>query len=192
MTPDVSVLLPTHAPHPGRLARTLEGLRNQVWPADRWELLLIDNASPDTDYFGRLDLSWQPHSAVVREPVLGLTHARLAGIAAATGSILVFVDDDNVLAPDYLAQTVAAFADEPRLGAIGGKSLPEWEAPPADWVREFSSGLALRDLGDIEQTSGPLDRGSYPVFAPIGAGWLSGERPRQITCRPCIRVNGLR
>jgi glycosyltransferase involved in cell wall biosynthesis len=188
---DVSVLLPTHAPHPGRLARTLEGLRNQSWPAERWELVLIDNASPDAEFFTRLDLSWQSRSKIVREPTLGLTHARLAGIAAATGSILVFVDDDNVLAPDYLAETVAAFAEQPRLGAIGGKSLPEWETPPADWVREFSSSLALRDLGEVEQTSGPLDRGSYPVFAPLGAGMAlrreaaadyvkavhSGERP---------------
>jgi glycosyltransferase involved in cell wall biosynthesis len=170
MVLDVSVLLPTHSPHPGRLARTLEGLRNQSLPKDRWELLVVDNASPDADMFFRLDLSWQPRSTVVREPVLGLTHARLAGISAATGSILVFVDDDNVLAQDYLAETVAAFSVEARLGAIGGKSLPEWELPPADWVCEFNSGLALRDFGDMEQTTGPWDRTSYPIFAPVGAG----------------------
>lgn len=139
----VSVILPTHAPHPRRLARTLEGLRRQDWPTDCWELLLVDNASPEPAFLSSLDLSWQPQAQVIREPRLGLTYARLAGIATAGGSLLVFVDDDNVLAPDYLRQAVAAFTEQSSLGALGGKSLPEWEKLPAAWVHEFNSCLCF-------------------------------------------------
>jgi glycosyltransferase involved in cell wall biosynthesis len=107
---------------------------------------------------------------MLHEERLGLTYARLAGIAASRGEILVFVDDDNVLAPDYLAETGAIFERHARLGASGGKSLPEWEVPPAAWVTEFSPCLALRDLGDTVRIGGREDGQSYPAFAPLGAG----------------------
>ncbi len=85
------------------------------------------------------------------------------------------MDDDNVLAPDYLEQVVALFARQPRIGLAGGKSIPEFEHPPVDWACEFLALLALRDLGPTEQISTGLrpadsDRNSYPAFAPIGAG----------------------
>src|SRR5262249_8494301 len=93
---DVSVILPTHAPHAGRLARALAGLREQTLPRDRWELLIVDNASPDQGIFAAVDLHWHSNARIVREERLGLTHARVAGIRAASGDALVFVDDDNV------------------------------------------------------------------------------------------------
>ncbi len=170
MSCSVSVLLPTHAPHAGRLARTLEGLRRQTWPAASWELLLVDNASPDRAFFQRLDLRWQPRARVIREERLGLTYARLAGIRAAGGDFLVFVDDDNVLAPDYLAETASAFLRHPELGAIGGKSLPEWETTPAEWVQEFASCLAVRDLGETELLWCHGVKKGYPDCSPMGAG----------------------
>ena len=48
----------------------------------------------------------------------GLTYARLRGIKEASGDLLVFVDDDNVLDPDYL-ETVQRVAEEkPFLGVL--------------------------------------------------------------------------
>jgi glycosyltransferase involved in cell wall biosynthesis len=167
MNPTVSVVIPTHNPDPGRLARTLDGLRAQTLPADQWELILVDNGSP-VPVTGAAD--WHPAARVVREPRLGLTFARLAGVAAAAGPLLVFVDDDNVLARNYLERVVEVFARRPRLGALGGRSVPEWSVEPAPWVHEFAGALALRDLGDAElMADASADRG-YPTCAPIGAG----------------------
>jgi GT2 family glycosyltransferase len=168
MTPDLTVIVPTHAPHPGRLARTLTGLRSQTLPTSRWQLVVVDNRSPEPV---ALDLSWHPNAGVVREDRLGLTHARLAGGAAARAGLLVFVDDDNVLDPEYLTSAVGLFAEHPGLGAAGGKSLPEWEVPPAPWVSEFAGTLALRDLGDEPRLATPDVRG-YPACAPVGAGMI--------------------
>jgi len=166
MIPTVSVVIPTHAPHAGRLARTLAGLQAQSLPREQWELVIIDNRSPTPI---ALDLGWHPTARVVREERLGLTNARLAGGAATQGEVLVFVDDDNVLATNYLEAVANLFAGHPRLGAAGGKSLPEWETAPEGWVQEFAGTLALRDLGNEQQIVGPEATG-YPSCAPVGAG----------------------
>jgi hypothetical protein len=85
------------------------------------------------------------------------------------------VDDDNVLATDYLVQVLEAFRRLPKVGALGGKSLPEFSERPAEWQTEFLPLLALRDLGNAEQVSSGLksnaqEKNAYPSFAPIGAG----------------------
>ncbi len=168
----ISVIIPAHNPDPRRLARTVAGLRAQTLDPAAWELVLIDNGSRDPSVFTALDLSWHPHARVVCEAQLGLTAARLRGFAETTGDLLVLVDDDNVLAPDYLALVAAVFAADASLGAVGGRSLPEFESTPPAWTREFDGLLALRDPGDtparaIWTASNPRE---YPRCSPIGAG----------------------
>jgi glycosyltransferase involved in cell wall biosynthesis len=166
----LSVILPTHAPKPEILARTLEALQSQSLPRLEWELLLVDNASPQP--LAPTLTAWHPHGRVVREENLGLTHARLRGIVEAAGEVLVWVDDDNVLEPTYLDRVVAEFRVRPRLGAAGGKSLPEYVEPPAPWYTPNLAPLGCRDLGKETRVSRWDDDGSrgYPEFAPIGAG----------------------
>lgn len=172
MTLTFSVIVPTHAPHIGRLLRTLQGLREQTLPRDRWELLLIDNASPDPLALAALDLSWHPAARVVREEQLGLTAARLAGFRAAAGDTFVLVDDDNVLDSEYLRVAADLLGANPGLGVLGGKVVPEWEAPPPSWIGEFASCLALRDYGDKEKVFQPRGSPAYPEYAPVGAGMV--------------------
>jgi glycosyltransferase involved in cell wall biosynthesis len=103
-----------------------------------WEVIVVDNASntfPGPEFFG--EHSRRSDVSIQREPRLGLTSARKCGFRAARGEVVVLVDDDNVLAPDYLSKVRALFAAHPKIGAIGGKSLPEFEAAPPEWAREF-------------------------------------------------------
>lgn len=165
--PRLSVIICAHNPHAGRLALTLAGLRAQTLPSDQWELLLVDNASVPP-----LTLPDLPQARIVREAQPGLTFARRRGLRETDAEFCVFVDDDNVLAPGYLADVLAIFAAHPDVGAIGGKSLPVFEVEPAPWAREFFPLLALRDLGNGVQLS-PVTAPTppaYPSFAPIGAG----------------------
>lgn len=171
----LSVVLPTHNPHPGRLRRTLSGLRDQNLPAELWETVLVNNASTDFPDAAFLADCAPTNFFVVEEPQLGLTAARRRGFAEAQGDVCVLVDDDNVLAPDYLAETLRLFAAHPHVGAMGGKSVPEFAVEPPPWVREFCGLLALRDLSDAPLISngfrpvGATDN-HYPAFSPIGAG----------------------
>ncbi len=166
----VSVILPTHNPDAGRLRRTLAGLAQQTLPASEWELLLIDNASSPA-----VDVALPPNGRIAREPQVGLTWARRRGFNEAAADVAILVDDDNVLAPDYLAAALSAFERLPPVGLLGGRSLPEFETAPPEWTREFHPLLAVRDLGAEPRISKGLRpagsaRNEYPLYAPIGAG----------------------
>ncbi len=174
MNPIVSVVIPTHNANQIRLQRTLDGLKSQILPNNNWELIIIDNSTPDPQYINSFDLSWHNSSKIIIEKQLGLTRARVAGIRASQGNYIVFVDDDNVLEPNYLENVVSIFNDYPDLGAIAGKSLPEFEVKPEIWVKDFWICLALRDLGEEVQiyfySQSPNRQKQHPLFAPIGAG----------------------
>jgi glycosyltransferase involved in cell wall biosynthesis len=129
----VSAIICTHNPREEFLNRVLAALRAQTLPMADWELLLIDNASQDP-LSCRFDLSWHPHARHVREDELGLTPARLRGIREAVADVLVFVDDDTILAPDYLEKALDVGAQWPFVGAWGGSCLPEYQVPLPSWV----------------------------------------------------------
>ncbi|HWA10691.1 MAG TPA: glycosyltransferase [Opitutaceae bacterium] len=168
----LSVIIPTRNPHPGRLQRTLAGLAAQSLDPGAFEVILIDNGS--TPPVTSAALAAHPATRIVREEQPGLTAARRAGFRESRGEVLVLVDDDNVLAPDYLAIVERGFAADPELGALGGRVTPDFEQPPEPWVMEFYGLLALRDHGALPLRAawhrGAKER-SYPPFAPIGAGF---------------------
>lgn len=112
---------------------------------DRWELLLVDNASAQP-LAEAWDLSWHPAARHIREDELGLAPARLRGIAEAKGELLVFVDDDNVLAPSYLAEALRIGQEWPVLGAWGGSIIPEFEIEPPDHLRKYLRAISMVEV----------------------------------------------
>jgi glycosyltransferase involved in cell wall biosynthesis len=162
---DVSVILPTYNPNISRLNQALAGLQQQTLNLNQWELIVIDNNSSIPV---NVDLSWHPNHKIVKEQKPGLTNARLEGFQRASGPFIVMVDDDNILDNDYLKNVLSIFKSNPKLGAIGGKSIPLFENTPPGWLKEFYSNLALRDLGEEVLLS--TWENVYPPTAPIGAG----------------------
>src|SRR5688572_4101532 len=136
MTTEISVITCSHNPRPDYLERVLDALRKQTLDKSRWEFLLIDNSSQDS-LEARVDLSWHSNARHIREGKLGLTHARLRGIREASGDLLVFVDDDNILDDDYLDEALRVAEEWPRLGAWGGQTRPGFEENPPDWTRPY-------------------------------------------------------
>jgi glycosyltransferase involved in cell wall biosynthesis len=168
-TPNLSVVICTHNPRADYLARTLASLRAQTLPAAQWELVIVDNASRDP-VAARVDLGWQPRSAVHVEPVPGLTVARLRGIAAASAPLIVFVDDDNALAPDYLAQAAELAAAWPQLGVFGcGAYTPEWEEAPAPELKPLLAYLAVHRAAGDRWSNQPGDWAAIPAGAGLCA-----------------------
>ncbi len=141
----ISTIVCTHNPRADYLARVLDALRKQSLAFSEWELLLIDNASSEV-LANNFDLSWHPASRHVREDELGLAPARLRGIAEAKADVIVFVDDDNLLATKYLEMALEISENFKWLGAWGaGKIAGEFERPPADWQQKYLTFMAVRE-----------------------------------------------
>lgn len=160
----LSVVICTHNPHPVFLQRTLDALRQQDLPRERWELLLIDNASPEP-LQPRYDLSWHPRHRHIREDELGIAAARIRGMREARTDLILYVDDDNLLAPDYARRGLAIAETEPGLGCFGGQLLPEFEEEPPAWTRQWWSYLAIRPLARDLRTASPSDYDAIPPTA---------------------------
>jgi FkbM family methyltransferase len=163
----VSVVICTRNPVMSILNRTLDPLEKQTLAPDRFELIIVDNNSTppltEAGLRGGRTLKFK----LISEPTDGLSHARCAGIAAASGELFVFVDDDNFLAPDYLAKAVEIAQAEPRIGLFGGISEVELESPIAKWKRPVLPYLGIRDHGPR-----PITRYAdhWGEWEPIGAG----------------------
>jgi glycosyltransferase involved in cell wall biosynthesis len=164
--PIVSVILCTRNPRAGVFAGVLSALATQTLPHDRWEAIVVDNGSEppvaipaDVKQPGRL---W-----VVGEPTPGLTAARLRGLREARGDLVVFVDDDNLLDADYLAEAVRLADAWPHVGVFGGRISPEFEADPPEWLEPFYSHLALTTFDRDEWSNLGDDRGVIPCGAGL-------------------------
>src|SRR6267143_1882175 len=133
---DISVVLSSYNPRMDYLSRVLQALREQTLPADRWEFIVVDNASkPPLE--GRLDLSGLPAARIVVELKQGLSHARRRGFQDARADLIINLDDDNVLDRDYLERTVGLAAQYPFIGAFGSQIRAEFEQPPAWPASEY-------------------------------------------------------
>jgi glycosyltransferase involved in cell wall biosynthesis len=169
----LSVIICCHNSRTDYLARVLASLKAQTFSTDGWELLVVDNAS-ESVVAASHDTSWHPNARHVREEKLGLTCARLRGITESSAGVLVFVDDDNVLAADYLATAVRLLQNHPWLGAIGGQTIPEYEVPPPEWLGRYERLLAIRRLKSARWSNAVDDWESQP--------WGAGMVVRRSVC----------
>lgn len=165
MTVNISVITCSHNPRADYLARVFEGLQAQTIDPTRWEFILIDSASSDP-LASRIDLTWHPRARCVREDELGLTRARLRGIAESTGELLLFVDDDNVLDPDFFEQVVHIARERPDIGAWSGATRPGFDSPAPAWTRRHWGNLVIRDVPRDMWSNLPM----LPDTMPCGAG----------------------
>jgi len=166
----ISVIIPTFNPHPGLFRETIDGLLAQSLSPDQWECLVVDNNSMmPIQLPADVGSTWR----VVSEKKPGLSWARKKGIEEARNHILVFVDDDNVLNPEYLRNAVAFMHSHPMVGILGGRNLARYEADPPPWFSEGCAPLGCQDFGSEIVVSSWSESGrSYPPTAPVGAGMV--------------------
>ena len=98
----------------------LEGARGPggVPRPDGIDVIVVDDGSTD----GTAEVAGAFPCRVIRQPQQGKAEALNAGIAVATGDVVVVLDADTVLAPDFLRRIAPHFAD-PTVGAVAGKTV---------------------------------------------------------------------
>jgi glycosyltransferase involved in cell wall biosynthesis len=130
------------------------------------EVLIIDNGSTDETSEvceqvakGHSQLCWR----YFYDDMPGLLTGRHRGAKEAQGEILAYLDDDVLLGPTWLEALEDAFGD-PRVGLVGGPSLPHYEVDPPPWLGklwwDFDGGrtcgsLSLIDLGKVRKFTDP-------------------------------------
>jgi GT2 family glycosyltransferase len=120
--PSASVIVCTRY-RPERLAGCLDALQGQDYPG--YEVIVVDNA-PENDDVERLVAARSGRVPVryVAEPRPGLSWARNAGLAAARGGIVAFLDDDELPDRYWLAEMARGFTVAPQVAGVSGTVLP--------------------------------------------------------------------
>lgn len=184
---DFSVIICTHNPKRNNLFRALEALQNQSFDKQNWEVVLVDNASLipiSIDDFKNFDFRVN----LVREEELGLTKARLRGIKESNASMLVFVDDDNVLQHDYLLNAKMLFDKLPDLGAAGGNSIGEFEVSPPDCLKPYLEMIAVRNIG-AEVIGNLYDWDNTPAGAGLIIRKNIADKYAELVVNDSVRVS---
>ena len=148
--PFISVIIPTYN-RSALLQQTVDTFVSQTYPADRWELILVDNNSiDDTSRVIERLAAADARIRALSEPRRGAHFARNMGALAARGSVLYFTDDDMLADQALLERIVEGFDADSEVASVTGKVLPRWDTEPPVWVLEHCRNalLSLNDLGE--------------------------------------------
>lgn len=157
-----SVIIPTYN-RCESLARALDSLAAVQTSKEEFEVIVVDNASQDrTREVVESARSLGLNLRYVFEPHLAFTRARHTGADAASGDVLLYIDDDVTVTPGWLTAVMNTFAEDERIGVVGGPILPIFEVEPPDWVQNtpgLFNALSLWDKGErrreVKSVPGP-------------------------------------
>jgi GT2 family glycosyltransferase len=174
MRPLVSVVVPTCG-RPDLLQRCLDALEAQTLPAERFEIIVVDDT----------------HSRS------GPATARNKGWRRATSDLVAFTDDDTVPDPRWLERGIAAFT--PGIDAVCGRVVMPIPAMPTDYERN-ESGLeraefvtancfvrkhALEHIGGFDETFRmPWREDSDLQFRLLEAGYTIARAEDAVVVHP--------
>ena len=192
-TTAVSAVICTHN-GADRLPHAVASLCKQDYAAQRYEIIVVDNAS--TDDTKRVVGELANESAIkvryIYEPKLGLANARNTGVQAAAGDIVALIDDDAVADARWLSALMDIYREHGP-ACVGGPVVAQWPRSPPAWLaKELHLYLTIVDMGDsvrelfgLEYPAGTnisfkkaavLEVGGFdPRFGRKGSLLLSGE-----------------
>ena len=148
--PAVTVVVPTR----NRRAFLEEAVASVLAQGqESWELVVVDDASEDDTWAWLRGLSDERVRSLRLECLSERSVARNRGLAEVRSEFVLFLDDDDRLLPDALAQLVAAVAEHPdAVAAVGAR-------------RRFGPGDSGVRIGH------PQRRSKRVVWPELLAGW---------------------
>jgi glycosyltransferase involved in cell wall biosynthesis len=162
-TPTFSVIVPAFNAEQ-RIAEVMRSVLDQT--RRDLELIVVDDGSTDgTAALADGIAADDPRARVIRQPNAGTVAARNAGIDAAAGRLLSFLDDDDLWLPAYLETVAPCFEADERVGLVLGDA----------WVLDTATGRVGR--------LSALQRFAYPIRR------LDPAPPPAVTEIALLRVN---
>ena len=153
-----------------RLPEVLDCLQSQVG-TDRfnWEIIIVDNNS--TDNTAKLVQAYQAiwsypfPLCYTLENQQGAGFARKHAVSKARGKLIGFLDDDNLPAPDWVANAYTFGQANPHIGAYGSQIHGQFEVTPPQEFKRILPFLAI-----VERGSAPLQYHPAKRVLPPSAG----------------------
>lgn len=148
--PTISVVMPAYNSQ-AYLSRAIESVLSQRYPADRVEIVIVDDGSrDDTPLIAEGYAERHSRVLALRQANAGPAAARNRAIAASGGELVAFLDSDDSWEPTKLARQAALYRAEPELGLIhcGCRFVDAVGHPVEGWVRRPRAlqGDALLDF----------------------------------------------
>ena len=141
----ISVVIPTHDRH-RLLGEAIASVESQSHK--EWELIVVDDASTPDVVLHERDSSGANMVRLLRNPeALGPSGARSAGMQVATGDVVMFLDDDDLLANNALESVAKAFGGREDLDCLFINVDPFGEE--AEGTRENQAKALGKILGQL-------------------------------------------
>jgi GT2 family glycosyltransferase len=168
------------------LPRLFDALARQSLGDIRVQFVLVDNASSDaTSDLMRKFLEDRAGTTLI-EPKAGKSHALNAGLAHATGELILFTDDDTIPDVDWIATYVEFFRANPSANIATGQIRSVWPLEPPHWLAELDRYGRTLGATPVERKTGPV-----PASEAKGANLAirSTALPRKRPFRPELGVS---
>ncbi len=164
--PIASVIIPNYNGKP-LLATCLNALRAQTYPTDRFEVIVVDDASTDgsVEY---LQSAFAEVRVVSLEQNAGFVAACNAGVAAARGDVLVLLNNDTEAEPGWLEALATGLMAHAEAGSAASKMLLFDRRDTLHTAGDMMGKDGIpRNRGVWEKDVGQYDQDCW-VFGPCG------------------------
>ncbi|MBO4994131.1 MAG: glycosyltransferase family 2 protein, partial [Alistipes sp.] len=123
------------------LVQVLESVVCQNAPLKEWECVVVNNNSTDdtVERFNRFVARHPEHNIrMVVETNQGLSYARNRGISESVGQYVAIIDDDERIAPEFIAAYIDLFDSTPDAMAAGGPIVAEYPTGRPRWMSTYT------------------------------------------------------
>ncbi|MGQ0805179.1 MAG: glycosyltransferase [Actinomycetota bacterium] len=206
--PFVSVVVVNYQA-PDDTARALEALADVDWPADRFEVVVVDNGSGDGSVEA-LSGRFPQARFVELDRNQGFAGGCNRGVEAARGDYVAFLNNDARPDPGWIRAALDVFLHDRSIGCVASKIL-DWDGSTVDFVDAgvsfyghgfklgagepadhthdterdvvFASGAAMVVRTSVFREAGGFDERYFLLFEDVDLGWrlwLLGYRVRYV------------
>ena len=145
----------------------VEGLRAVEWPAERLEVVVVENGSGD-DSAARIRAAAPWVTLVESTANTGFAGGCNLGVAASSGEYVAFLNSDAKPDPQWIAAAVSIFDADPEVAAVASRVL-DWEGKLVDYI---DAGLTWFGKGYkpfVGETAGTLGAQQKDVLFGTGS-----------------------